>query len=718
MGLKLGLKLRLLLFSLIAIVGPVLLIIISGTIIIYKNNLVTHWEYLDLNIESIVRDFEETESNYSLHNLSLSQDDYIKTKLYFYDKYGKFLQSTTLEWDLVQLKSFITNYSLAHNIETIAVYELIETQFTEKQFRRILCVGNYPLAPLSFSGNVSQQHFDKSYFTCSLDIIYLNSLKPVYADDKIVGLILFQRAFDSNYFYNFAFRSDIDLAITINGKAIFYSFDDDRIKALNDIISKGTKKHNYFRLNDKLYHTSLFPFSLATDLNGSVVAISKGHSFLQAGGLYVVNLAVIGIISIIISVFLLYLWGRGLISSINDIYTGTSEVTRGNLNHRLALQRNDELGTLAVNFNDMVSTIKKNKENLEKKNAELRLVNHYIDAVFQSLQVDTVVIDRSLNIVLANHNAKNTINFPSDFKLKNIFSIKFFKSQEKDFLRTIKAVFHDGQDRNIEEIKIDGSFYTIDFFPIKENDEDIFGIVIVIINVTDSMLLRQELLKSQKVAAIGQLSASLAHEINNPIGIILNHIQLLKSNKLKNNEEAAFLDRIEIEITRIINLIENLLQFSRNKIKDTVEVDLSATLVQILDLMRPLLEKKHIKSELSNKATKTVIRGNVNLLEQMFFNLIKNSIESIEHTHGLISISIDNENDKIRITICDNGKGIDSVIADKIFDPFFTSKSHPNIGLGLPFCQEIIKKHKGDIVMHSEKNNTTVTLYFPSEMST
>ncbi|MBW1672165.1 MAG: HAMP domain-containing protein [Deltaproteobacteria bacterium] len=714
-----GLKLRLLLFSMIAIVVPVLLIIISSTVLIYKNNLITHWKSLDRIIEFTIKDFKDTERNHSVHSLSLSQDDYIKTKLHFYVKYREFLRSTTIEWDLVQLKSYISNYSLENNVETIAIYELIENQFNEKQFNRVLCVGNYSFVPLSFSSNASQKRFNNSYYTHLLDIVYSNSLKPVYVNDQIVGLILFQRAFDSSYFYNFALKNDIDLAVTINDKVIFCSFSDDRKKALKDIIAKSTKKHGYFRLKDKLFHTSFLSLTLGNDLRGSLIAISKGDSFFQSGGLYVVNLASIGIISIIISVLLLYLWGRRLIKSINHLYNGTSEVSRGNLNYKITLDRNDELGTLAVNFNDMISTIKSDKENLEEKNAELCLINHYIDAVFQSLQVDTVVIDRSFNIVLANHNAKNTLNFPSDFKLKNIFNIQFFKSQEDNFLRTIKDVFHYGEDRNIEEIKIDDSFYTIDFFPIKENGNDIFGIVIVIINVTDSKLLNQELLKSQKVAAIGQLSASLAHEINNPIGIILNHVQLLKSKKLKKEEEAAFLNRIESEILRIINLIENLLQFSRNEIKDTVKIDLWAIIVQILELLKPLLEKKHIKLKLSEKAIKTTIYGNVNLLKQLFFNLIKNSIESIEHTHGIIQVSIDNENDRIRITICDNGKGIDSAITDKIFDPFFTSKSHPNVGLGLPFCKEIIKKHKGNIVMSSEeKKDTMVTLYFPSEMRT
>jgi signal transduction histidine kinase/HAMP domain-containing protein len=719
MRLKMGLKLRLLLFSLVAIVGPVLLIIISGTIIIYKNNLVSHWESLDRNIESLLQDFEETESNYSLQSLSLSQDDYIKTKLYFYDKYRNFLRSTTLEWDLVQLKSFITNYSLGNNIETIAIYESIETQFTEKQFRRVLCIGNYALAPLLFSGDVSRKLFNKSYFTQSLDIIYLNSLKPVYADERIVGLILFQRAFDSNYFYNFALRNDIDLAVRIDGKTIFCSINDERLNSLSAVMAEDTKKHNFFRLNDRLFHTSLFPFALGDDLSGSIAAISKGDSFLQSGGLYVVNLAVIGILSIIISVFLLYLWGRRLIRNINDIYNGTSEVSRGNLNHRITLQRNDELGTLAVNFNNMVATIRKNKDNLEKKNAELLLINHYIDAVFQSLQVDTVVIDRSFNIVLANHSAKNTIDFPTDVKLKNIFDIMFFKSQEEVFLHAIESVFQNGKDISIDEIKIDNAFYTIDFFPIRENGKNIFGIVIVIINVTDSKLLQQELLKSQKVAAIGQLSASLAHEINNPMGVILNHVQLLRSKKLKKTEEAAFLDRIESESTRIVDLVENLLQFSGNEIRDRVEIDMPETITRIFELMKPLLEKKHIRFELSSHTANTVIRGNRNLLKQMFFNLIKNAVESIEHSHGLIKISIDNADERMRITISDNGKGIDAAVADKVFDPFFTSKAHPNIGLGLSFCREVIKKHKGDISMTSEQGkSTTVTLHFPLEQTT
>jgi len=230
--------------------------------------------------------------------------------------------------------------------------------------------------------------------------------------------------------------------------------------------------------------------------------------------------------------------------------------------------------------------------------------------------------------------------------------------------------------------------------------------------------MKQELLKSQKIAAIGQVSASLAHELNNPIGIILNHVELLQSKKLTEEEEATFLDRIHSEIVRVNRLIENLLQFLRNEMMETKSTDVYGLILQVFEIFSPICQKNEISYEITNNADSCIIRGNATLLKQLFLNLVKNAIESIQHMHGTLNVTLSNRSKALVVDIADNGKGIHPSVVQRIFDPFFTSKAHPNIGLGLSLCKEIVEKHRGTIdVASSEDNGTKVTITLPLEES-
>jgi len=709
----LSLRPKLLLFALIALVVPVLSILLFSAVVIYKNDLVGHWRYLDQIAELITTDIKETEETYLSCVSEFVEDEYIKTKLYVHDKYRSYLKDSTLAWDLVPLRNFVNNYSLANSIETISVYESFSNEY-----KRVLYLGNSTNVPYTIEKDIGENKLRNLYYVQFLNCLYVNFLRPVYSNDKITGLVLFQRAFDNMYFYNFTLKHDIDLAVVVDNK-IVYSSSNGRHRDSVEALIASRSDHSYFRSKDVVFYTVMRPIVFDRNLSGAIVTISKGNSLLNSGGLHLIRLSMIGVVSIITAVLLFYFWGLELIRTIRSLFVGTNEVSRGNLEYQLSVNRKDELGMLAHNFNQMVSTIKLDKDNLEKKNEELRLMNHYIDAVFQSLEVNTIVIDRNYHPVLINQNAKSKLNLPSDHDLKDIFGIPFFDNKSLFFRQIIEEVFRTGGYRNIGEIKIDEAFYAVDLFPIKDDDNGTSGIIIIIINITDREMMKQELLKSQKIAAVGQVSAALAHELNNPIGVMLNHVELLQSKKLTEQEESTFLDRIHSEIMRINNIIQNLLQFSRDEMMNAEATDVHKLVLQVFDIFSPILRKNSIQYEIINNADSCTIQGNTTLLKQLFLNLVKNAIESIQHTHGRLDVTLRNSTEALLVVIADNGKGIHPSEVQKIFDPFFTSKVHPNIGLGLSLCREITKKHGGTIdVASSEDNGTTVTVTLPLGEST
>ena len=703
-----SLKPKLLLFALIALVVPVLSILLFSAVVIYKNDLVSHWRYLDQTAELIVTDIKETEKSYLSYVSEFVEDEYIKTKLYVHSKYRNYLSDSALAWDLVPLRDFISEYSLSHSIETVSVYESFSSVY-----KRVLYLGNSTNVPYTIDKNIDENKIRDLFYDQFLNCLYVNFLRPVYSDDKITGLILFQRAFDNNYFYNFTLKHDVDLAVVVDGKIVYSSSNGHHRRSVESLIESRAER-SYFRSKDAFFYTVMHPVDFGRDYSGAIVTISKGNSIFHSGGSHIVKLSIIGIAAIAIAVFLFYIWGLELIKTIQSLFVGTNEVSRGNFEYQLSVSRKDELGMLATNFNQMVCTIRADKDDLEGKNKELQLMNYYIDAVFQSLEVNTIVIDRNYSPVLMNDNAKNQLNLQSNRELKDIFGFSFFGNNTSVFRQIIDEVFQAGDYRNIQEIKIDEAFYTVDLFPIKDTGEGVSGVIIIIINVTDREIMKQELLKSQKIAAIGQVSASLAHELNNPIGIILNHVELLQSKKLTEEEEATFLDRIHSEIVRINRLIENLLQFSRNEMMETKNTDVYELILQVFEIFSPICQKNEILCEITNNADSCIIRGNATLLKQLFLNLVKNAIESIHHSRGNLNVTLSNKDKALLVDIADNGKGMQPSVLRKIFDPFFTSKAHPNIGLGLSLCKEIVQKHRGTIdVVSSEDNGTKVTITLP-----
>jgi len=619
----LSLRPKLLLFALIALVIPVLSILLFSAVVIYKNDLVSHWRYLDQTAELIVTDIKETEKTYLAYISDFVADEYIKTKLYVHAKYRNYLSDSALAWDLVPLRDFISDYSLTHSIETVSVYESFSSEY-----KRVLYLGNSTNVPYTIEKDIDTNRLRNLFYDQFLNCLYVNFLRPVYADDKITGLILFQRAFDNNYFYNFTLKHDIDLAVVVDGKISYSSSNGHHRESVESLIDSRAER-SYFRSKDAVFHTVMHPVEFGRDYSGAIVTISKGSSIFRSGGSHIVKLSIIGIAAIVVAVFLFYFWGLKQIKTIRSLFDGTNEVSRGNFDYQLSVNRKDELGMLADNFNQMVCTIRADKDNLEQKNKELQLMNYYIDAVFQSLEVNTIVIDRNYSPVLMNDNAK-------------------------------------------------------------------------------------KLLKSQKVAAIGQVSASLAHELNNPIGIILNHVELLQSKKLTEEEEATFLDRIHSEIVRVNKLIENLLHFSRNEMMEKKNTDVHELILQVFEILSPICKKKEISFEIANDADSSIIPANATLLKQLFLNLVKNAIESIQHDHGNLNVRLFNKNEALLVDINDNGKGMPPSMVQKIFDPFFTSKAQPNIGLGLALCKEIVAKHRGNIdVVSSEDKGTKVTITLP-----
>ncbi|MBI5245847.1 MAG: hypothetical protein HY923_01600 [Elusimicrobia bacterium] len=229
----------------------------------------------------------------------------------------------------------------------------------------------------------------------------------------------------------------------------------------------------------------------------------------------------------------------------------------------------------------------------------------------------------------------------------------------------------------------------------------------------------QELLRrSEKMSAIGQLAAGVAHEINNPLGVILGFSQSL-ARRLKAGDEIELpIKSIEREALRCKALVQSLLTFARTQQSDRIPMDLNEAVEQALTLISPQAKIGRVTVETALAADLPKILGNKHQIEQVIMNLAKNAIDAMP---GGGALTLTSElvsgvpHSWILLKVVDDGAGIPPAVAAKIFDPFFTTKPiGQGTGLGLSLVSEIVEKHSGEVSVESRPGRTAFTVKLPS----
>ena len=226
-----------------------------------------------------------------------------------------------------------------------------------------------------------------------------------------------------------------------------------------------------------------------------------------------------------------------------------------------------------------------------------------------------------------------------------------------------------------------------------------------------------QLIQNEKMASLGILTSGVAHEINNPLNYIMGaYIGLTdffnEHNSREKEKIELFLKSIDEGIKRISGIVKGLNQFSRNNSNYEEDCDIHFILDNCIFLLGSKL-KHRIDIQKEYFPESLTIKGNAGELHQAFFNILLNSSQAIKNK-GIITIKTIKDDDKISITIKDNGCGISEMDIKRIMVPFFTTKAPgEGVGLGLSISHSIITEHKGTVVFDSEKGKgTTVTITF------
>ena len=225
---------------------------------------------------------------------------------------------------------------------------------------------------------------------------------------------------------------------------------------------------------------------------------------------------------------------------------------------------------------------------------------------------------------------------------------------------------------------------------------------------------QEQLLQSEKLAAMGRLTSQIAHELNNPLYGIMNTLELLKTEIPPESKRRKVLEMALSETVRLSDLLRKMLSFSKPDQEEKQAVDLNTVIDEILLLHEKQLQENDIKIKTSFAETLPQINASKDQLRQVFLNLVANARDAMPDG-GTLSVTTEADPENVIIEISDSGIGIKEEHLKKIFDSFFTTKdSVKGVGLGLSVCYGFIKDHGGDIQVKSKLNSgTAFTITFP-----
>jgi PAS domain S-box-containing protein len=230
--------------------------------------------------------------------------------------------------------------------------------------------------------------------------------------------------------------------------------------------------------------------------------------------------------------------------------------------------------------------------------------------------------------------------------------------------------------------------------------------------------LEQQLIMSGRLVSLGEVSASMAHEFNNPLGIIMGFVEDMLSSTDTADPNYRALQIIDEETKRCRQIVKDLMEYARPRSSEFCSTSIGDIIERTLQLMENRLYKQKVSVEKTIEPGLPLIQADSMQLEQVLVNLYLNAIDAMPEGGRLIVEAkmgqTDGTTQAVGITVTDTGFGIAEMDLAKIFQPFFTAKKRRGMGLGLPICQRIVKNHGGRIEVKSQQGiGTTFAIYLP-----
>lgn len=443
------------------------------------------------------------------------------------------------------------------------------------------------------------------------------------------------------------------------------------------------------------------------------------------------RIVVICLLAYVVAFFLAIYLSKRITRPLEALTKGAENIGRGNFSHRLTVESDDELGSVTKAFNLMIESLQEYIEKIISAEKRINEREQLYRSLVENVNLGITLIDRDHNIIMANSAQGKMFNKPPD----NFIGKKcFYEFEKKEHMCThcpgTKALETGLPQEVITEGKRDdGSVFTVKIkaFPVGKDYGNSEAFIEVVEDITEQIKTEQELLKVKKLESVGVLAGGIAHDFNNILAAILGNINLaLLDTHLKDKTQERLVGAEKAAI-RAKGLTQQLLTFA----KGGEPVKEASSLENVIkDSANFVLVGDKVSSHYNIPNDLWLVDIDKGQMSQVVQNLVQNASHAMPEG-GVVTISCKNvsvgeEPDTpimqsgryVKITIQDEGIGIPLDAAEKIFDPYFSTK-HDGSGLGLAITHSIISKHYGHISVQSEPGSgAEFTIYLPaSELS-
>ena len=428
------------------------------------------------------------------------------------------------------------------------------------------------------------------------------------------------------------------------------------------------------------------------------------------------NLLLLAGLAILLGVLGSIFFARRITRPISRLVDTTISAAQGNLDTAIDIRTGDEIEELSRNFNHMIGQIRLQRTELEKRLREITSWKSYTDNILASMTNGLITVDLEGRIVTLNGMAERILGRTRE-EMEGRLSEQAFDLHSPlgqtmtETLFREKAIFHS----EMELKKGEGSLWLmISTSLLTDGAGKKIGALAVFQDTTEIKALEEKLRQADRLAALGTVSAGLAHEIKNPLSAVKTFVQLLP----KKSQNPTFLEKFNItvprEIDRINQLVEDLLELTRSRKRPWAPVNVNPLLLQITELHGEEMKKKEITFESHLEPNLPSVHGDPDSLYRAFSNIVINSIQAMPNG-GVLKVfsEADPVPAMVKITFRDSGVGMDEKTTKNLFNPFFTTKDK-GVGLGMALTHKIIEDHRGTIEVLSEPGKgSTFTVRLP-----
>ncbi len=407
---------------------------------------------------------------------------------------------------------------------------------------------------------------------------------------------------------------------------------------------------------------------------------------------------------LVMSLILFFLLRR-YVAPIILLSQNARRVAEGDLDVSIHVPSGDEVGVLADAFNSMIESLKVNIKKIKDRAREIEdLAEGAMDGIF--------LLDETLGLVMVNREFARLLRYDRKVMLSMDVMKIMDSGMDKELIREVEG----GRSmmREIDMVSKGGEIIPFEVNLSRVRHEDKWVVLGFARDLRERKKMEEHLLNNEKLAAMGRLAADVAHEVNNPLGIIKNYVEMLRRERVQLGADPSdYVDVIGDEINRIAGIIQGLLTFSKKDPESVVLSDINDFVSQTVKMMEHILASSNIRLELEMDDSLPLLAVSAGHIRQVLLNLINNAKDAMSEG-GILNIKTEKRGKGVLLTLEDSGSGIDESALPEIFTPFYTTKGVKGTGLGLSISYGIVKSYGGEIGLENRKEGgTRATVYFP-----